>query len=134
MPCRSSGSLSTSKLLNFTPKSVRICTTAAENPHCGNTGVPYMNSTASLELISLADIGMAVPSIGRRQFLGAQVRGKPGFMRAQQCSDRHCAHSRNVKLIAASGSKKDSRYSGASGLVEDTIGLVSGHAKEIAAL
>src|SRR5437016_4397687 len=73
-------------------------------------------------------------SIGRRQFLGAHVRGKPGFVRAPECADRRSTHSRDLKLIAASGSKKDGRYSGASGLIEHTISFVIGHAKKIAAL
>src|SRR5260221_388555 len=42
MPWRISGSESTSTPLNFTPICVRICTTAAEKPHCGKTGVPFM--------------------------------------------------------------------------------------------
>ena len=31
--------------LNLMPSWVRICTTAAEKPHCGKTGVPFMKST-----------------------------------------------------------------------------------------
>ncbi len=38
--------------LNFTPRCERICTTAAEKPHCGNTGVPFMNSTTGLPFTS----------------------------------------------------------------------------------
>src|SRR5215470_2445001 len=32
----------------------RICTTWPENPHCGNCGVPFMNSTTSLAFTSLS--------------------------------------------------------------------------------
>src|SRR3954453_20244593 len=32
----------------------RICTTWPENPHCGNCGVPFMNSTTSLPFTSLS--------------------------------------------------------------------------------
>ena len=39
-----SGSARTSTPLNLTPSCERICTTAAEKPHCGNTGVPFMKS------------------------------------------------------------------------------------------
>src|ERR1043166_7740694 len=54
MPWRTSGAFSTSTALNFTPTFDRICPTAAENPHCGNTGVPFMNSTTALDAMSLA--------------------------------------------------------------------------------
>jgi hypothetical protein len=45
MPSRTEESASTSMPLNLTPRWLRICTTVAENPHCGKTGVPFMNST-----------------------------------------------------------------------------------------
>src|SRR6266702_8384398 len=48
MPSRICGSESTSTLLNVTFRPERICTTAAENPHCGAAGTPFMNSTTSL--------------------------------------------------------------------------------------
>src|SRR5581483_54694 len=32
----------------------RICTTCPENPHCGNCGVPFMNSTTSFDFTSLS--------------------------------------------------------------------------------
>src|SRR5260221_2562663 len=52
MPWRRLGSVSTSMPLNLTPRWVSTWTTAAEKPHCGNTGVPFMNSTTSLLEIS----------------------------------------------------------------------------------
>ena len=42
MPSRSSWSSSTFADWNGTPMWVRIWTTRAENPHCGNIGVPFM--------------------------------------------------------------------------------------------
>src|SRR5258707_901144 len=45
MPWRTEGSARTSMPLNLTPRWLRICTTAAEKPHCGKTGVPFMKST-----------------------------------------------------------------------------------------
>src|ERR1700686_1191207 len=45
MPWRTEGSAKTSMPLNLTPRWLRICTTAAEKPHCGKTGVPFMKST-----------------------------------------------------------------------------------------
>ena len=38
--------------LNLTPVWLSTWTTAAEKPHCGNTGVPFMYSTTSLFLMS----------------------------------------------------------------------------------
>src|SRR6266513_2924510 len=32
----------------------RICTTCPEKPHCGNCGVPFMNSTTSFDFTSLS--------------------------------------------------------------------------------
>src|SRR5262249_54642853 len=51
MPWRIPGSVRTSMPLNLTPMWLRICTTAAEKPHCGKTGVPFMNSTTGASLI-----------------------------------------------------------------------------------
>src|SRR5882762_3180609 len=45
MPWRIVGSWSTSTPLNLTPRCVSTWTTAAENPHCGKTGVPFMKGT-----------------------------------------------------------------------------------------
>src|SRR5207302_8577442 len=45
MPWRTDGSARTSMPLNLTPRWLRICTTAAEKPHCGKTGVPFIKST-----------------------------------------------------------------------------------------
>ena len=55
-------------LLNFTPISDNTCTVAAEKPHIGNTGVPFINKTTSFDLISfLIFVGVLiyfkVPSI-----------------------------------------------------------------------
>src|ERR1700722_16151263 len=51
MPWRTEGSERTSIPLNLTPRWLRICTTAAENPHCGKTGVPFMKSTTGASAI-----------------------------------------------------------------------------------
>src|SRR3546814_316278 len=48
MPWRSSASCSTSALSNSTPRCSRMATARLENPHCGKSGVPFMNSTMSL--------------------------------------------------------------------------------------
>src|SRR4029453_5901581 len=52
MPWRSSGSTRMLTPWNFTPSSLKHSTTAAEKPHCGNTGVPFMNSSTSFLPIS----------------------------------------------------------------------------------
>src|ERR1700704_1689098 len=46
MPWRISGSSSTLTVNSFsTPQAFRICTALAENPHCGNCGVPFIYRT-----------------------------------------------------------------------------------------
>src|SRR5665213_1691694 len=62
MPWRTDGSDSTSMPLNFTPSWVRICTTAAEKPHCGKTGVPFMKSTTGWSVMSCLMRSMTVAS------------------------------------------------------------------------
>src|SRR6266850_877548 len=52
MPWRRSGSVRMLMPWNFTPSSLSTSTTAAEKPHCGNTGVPFMNSSTSCLPIS----------------------------------------------------------------------------------
>src|SRR4249920_2658565 len=47
MPWRSSSSTRILTLLNLTPSWLSTSTTAAEKPHCGKTGVPFMNSSTS---------------------------------------------------------------------------------------
>ena len=52
MPCLSSSSSSTlnaENLLGSTPCNPSICMLALENPHCGVSGVPFMNSTTGFE-------------------------------------------------------------------------------------
>src|SRR6267154_3004993 len=49
MPWRISGSSSTLTVNSFsTPQAFRICTALAENPHCGNCGVPFIYRTTGL--------------------------------------------------------------------------------------
>src|SRR6476469_11177734 len=54
MPLRSSADSSTFSPLLPTPTVSRICTTCPEKPHCGNCGVPFMNSTTSFDFTSLS--------------------------------------------------------------------------------
>jgi hypothetical protein len=63
MPWRMLGSDSTSMPLNLVPSSLSTCTTAAEKPHCGKTGVPFMNSTTSLVSISFLILLVTVLSV-----------------------------------------------------------------------
>src|SRR6185503_18327992 len=78
---------------NFTPSSLRHSTTAAEKPHCGNTGVPFMNSSTSFlpissrmrsntSLMSISwssaqEAAELIPNIGRSGLLrhGGQFEG-----------------------------------------------------------
>src|ERR1051325_4696709 len=48
MPLRISGSCSTSPVWKATPRWSRIATARLEKPHCGKSGVPFMNRTMSL--------------------------------------------------------------------------------------
>src|SRR6188474_466615 len=49
MPSRMSGFSSTLTLKkSLTPQAFSACTVSAENPHCGNCGVPFMYSTRGL--------------------------------------------------------------------------------------
>src|SRR5262245_49566719 len=52
MPSRSSWSTRMLTPWNFTPSSLSASTTAAEKPHWGNTGVPFMNRSTSCLPIS----------------------------------------------------------------------------------
>src|SRR5215475_14924075 len=47
MPWRTSSSTRMLTLPNLTPSWLSTSTTAAEKPHCGKTGVPFMNSSTS---------------------------------------------------------------------------------------
>src|SRR3954462_14743319 len=49
--------------LNFPPRCVSTWTVAAEKPHCGKTGEPFMNSTTSLPVRSLLIRSLTVASI-----------------------------------------------------------------------
>src|SRR5215467_3604950 len=64
MPFRMSSDSSTLMPLYATPRWSRIWTTWPENPHIGNCGVPFMNSTTSLPLTSLSmNCSMAIASL-----------------------------------------------------------------------
>src|SRR5206468_2015532 len=49
MPCRISGSWSTSTVSYFAPSRSRIAIARLEKPHCGNRAVPFMNRTMSFD-------------------------------------------------------------------------------------
>src|SRR5581483_86498 len=68
MPWRIEGSDSTSMPLNFTPRCVSTWTTAAEKPHCGNTGEPFMKRTTSLPVTSPLMRSLTVASMFRLLF------------------------------------------------------------------
>src|ERR1700753_1983709 len=52
IPWRNAGSARMSMPLKVTSRWFSTWTTAAEKPHCGKTGVPFMNSTTSVAPIS----------------------------------------------------------------------------------
>jgi hypothetical protein len=55
-PCRSASLASTSSVSKGTSSERRICTTVWENPHCGKSLVPFMNSTTLCELTTLSRV------------------------------------------------------------------------------
>merc|ERR1712185_359300 len=85
MPSRTPGSSSTLTPLNLTPIWLNTWTTAAEKPHGGNTGVPFMNRTTSLvsispwirSLVAVSNIVSSPrwsPSLRRRRLQGQGVQ------------------------------------------------------------
>src|SRR5688500_19480934 len=51
MPWRISASARTLTVCSScTPQALRTCTARAEKPHCGNCGVPFMNSTTGCDV------------------------------------------------------------------------------------
>src|SRR3989344_8686954 len=50
-PCLMFSSKSTSNDPNSIPSSSRMLTTCAEKPHCGSSGVPFINKNTAAELI-----------------------------------------------------------------------------------
>ena len=87
MPWRSSGSFSTSMPLNLTPSFESTCTTAAEKPHCGNTGVPFMKSDDAVLGDLLADAAeYGVVGHRGRSFLLLSLRA----LKSRAAGSRHC--------------------------------------------
>src|SRR5580700_6774375 len=81
MPWRTDASARTSTPLNLTPRWLRICTTAAENPHCGNTGVPFIKSTTGVSVICWRMRSCTVLSISLVLVCGGRGGG---------CGASHC--------------------------------------------
>src|SRR6266404_2543086 len=75
MPWRTEGSARTSMPLNLTPRWLRIWTTAAEKPHCGKTGVPFMKSTTGASPICWRMRSCRLVSIVSVLVCGAPQRG-----------------------------------------------------------
>src|SRR5882724_80454 len=74
----------------------RICTTWPENPHCGNCGVPFMNSTTSLDFTSLSmNCSMLMVSSYACSRRGGQILA-PNV--AQDSADSQRASVRNPRL------------------------------------
>src|SRR5713101_5195743 len=97
MPCRTDGSARTSMPLNLTPIWLRICTTAAEKPHCGKTGVPFMKSTTGASLICWRMRSCKVVSI--LGVLGCGLRSILGYAGLQRQRVQFIAHPAAQRLI-----------------------------------
>lgn len=79
LPCLSSSSSSTLNAENFlgsTPCSPRIWMLALENPHCGVSGVPFMNSTTGLEATALSMAARVSVDSSRRWNGERRIGGK----------------------------------------------------------
>src|SRR5205823_10126823 len=103
MPWRTDGSDSTSMPLNLTPIWLRICTTAAEKPHCGNPGVPFMKSTTGVSAISWRMRSGTVMSIGLSSVEKRPQRGlRPGVVCRRLLVRYACLQGERVQLVAHS--------------------------------
>jgi hypothetical protein len=77
IPCLSSSSSRTLNAVNFcglTPWSPRIWIAAREKPHCGVSGVPFINSTTGAEATALSIAERT--SVERKDFCRAAKRGE----------------------------------------------------------
>src|SRR5580704_14175538 len=100
MPSRTEESASTSMPLNLTPKWLRICTTVAEKPHCGKTGVPFMNSTTGLSVTCWRMRSCTVMSIRSILVYGVFVSGLlVGSARLQGERVKFVAHPAAQRLV-----------------------------------
>src|SRR5260370_2849118 len=102
MPWRTEGSAKTSMPLNLTPRWLRICTTAAEKPHCGKTGVPFMKSTTGASPLCWRMRSCRVMSILSVLVSVAPQRGlerepRCGFGSVRGCAGLQCE---GVQLLA----------------------------------
>ena len=86
-------SASTSTPLNGTPRPVSTLTTAAEKPHCGAAGIPFMNSTTSLSAMvawmrSVVELVMGFPLVVDR--IG-RCRNESGYFGTMVSSASACS-------------------------------------------
>src|SRR5437868_13545108 len=65
MPCRISGSWSTSTVAYWAPSRSRMAIARLEKPHCGNSAVPFMNRTMSfcLTMSSMRLVALVTDSL-----------------------------------------------------------------------
>src|SRR5690348_6935367 len=72
MPCRISGSWSTSTVSYLVPRRSRIATARLEKPHCGNSAVPFMKRTTSLRftISPMRELGSPLGSVTVRLRFG----------------------------------------------------------------
>jgi hypothetical protein len=94
IPCLNSSSSSTLNAANFcgsTPCSPSICTLALENPHCGVSGVPFMNSTTGAVATALSIAPRTC--VDRKDFCRAANRGESsGLRRGRSACCAVCCH------------------------------------------
>jgi hypothetical protein len=101
IPDLSSSSSSTLNAVNFcglTPWRPRIWMAAREKPHCGVSGVPFMNSTTGAEATALS---IAVrTSVDRKDFWRAAKRGeRRGLRRGRRVWEATCGCVRSASAF-----------------------------------
>src|SRR6516225_3411138 len=75
IPLRISSSSKTSTEVNLAPSSFKIATARAENPHCGNDAVPFINKT-----MRSCDSNFSILAL------------VSAFISCSLCADRQCMH------------------------------------------
>src|SRR5215475_1432122 len=110
MPLRSSADSRTFSPLYGTPTWSRICTTWPENPHCGNCGVPFMNSTTSLPLTSLSIHCSMLISRPFAKLFWPRPRGQPPVPHIYVAHERPAAQGPCRLFVGARSDKRITRF------------------------
>jgi hypothetical protein len=120
IPCLNSSSSSTLNAANFcgsTPCSPSICTLALENPHCGVSGVPFMNNTTGAVATALSIAPRTC--VDRKDFCRAANRGdRSGLRRGRSAC---CAVCRHLSVLARSLKGYQSTHTADKAVLENIV-------------